>query len=134
MTRRLRPEAGGDPTLGPVTELANSRPDTDDRLAGAPTPWGNRPGRHPAKEQDTPPLDEFAARLGLRDEPDAPPAGTDHERPRTPGRSGPHALLGHGVHDVRRMLAVALRAGGRASGAAADALNELSERVAPQDR
>lgn len=71
-TRRLRYEAGGDPTQGPVDELAAVPP-----LPTELNDFPDDPNRTDTKDddrerdQDQPDLDRFAERLGLRtaDEP-----------------------------------------------------------------
>ena len=70
MTRQLRPEAGGDPTSGPVRELANQPPSprAAEDFPDAPEP-ASRAGAHGDLSPEQ--LDDFAARLGLTDESDA---------------------------------------------------------------
>ena len=61
----LEPDAPPPDRPGPPSPA--SRP-------GGPVPEANRPGHHPAHEQDQPDLDELAERLGVQT-PDAPPPG-----------------------------------------------------------
>ena len=53
-----------------------------------PVPAENQPGHHPAKEQDKPDLDAFAARLGT--DPEAPTAPGGEAPPDMVGISAPH--------------------------------------------
>ena len=54
-----------------------------------PVPPDNQPGHHPAKEQDKPDLDAFAARLGT--DPKAPTATRARKPGRPPAASAPQA-------------------------------------------
>ena len=66
-----------------------------------PIPADNQPGHHPAKEQDKPDLDAFAARLGVVEgDGDAPGNGA--------ASNGPVATATEAVRGKGRTVAVAL--------------------------
>jgi hypothetical protein len=77
MARRLHEQSGGNPRAqGPVPELANEPPSPRAGHDFPDTPEGNRPrdgGGDLSDEQ----LDDFAARLGLTDEPASDDTGSD---------------------------------------------------------
>lgn len=50
-------------SIGPARR---AEPDIGSSGPSGPVPEDNRPGHHPDHEQDQPPLDDFAARLGTR--------------------------------------------------------------------
>ena len=57
---RKTPAQDGDAVAG----VLDGQRDIGAKTPGGPVPAENQPGHHPADEQDRPPLDKFAAKLG----------------------------------------------------------------------
>ncbi len=108
---------------------------------GRPVPKDNQQGHHPAREQDKPDLDKFAAKLGLVDDESTPddvrtdaPASAGAE-PAAPSRS----LTGEAARAIsslesagRAAAAASLALTARTMRLAADLVDRLGDDVAPR--
>lgn len=137
MTRQLRHEGGGDPTVGPVPELAGQGLGEPD--ASFPdVPDANEPGHHDAVDQDKPDLDRFAERLGLRPSTHDEQADDDDTagaRRTSSGSAGrrrwrPSADPAH----LRVLAAGLVEATAGAAGAASEGLRRLARSIRPPGR
>jgi hypothetical protein len=103
---RSRKTPAQDPDASAAVLEGQSRPDSGG--PSGPIPVDNQPGHHPAKEQDKPDLDAFAAKLGVTDAPEDAAAAVDGQEAGPAGRRIPAVALAGALTTVIALVLAVL--------------------------